>query len=79
VLCGDFNSGPRSRIHRRLRESLRDVTAPSPIQLAASFASLDHVFLSAEFVVHHVEVVKTPLTRVASDHYPLLVDLSLPG
>ena len=79
VLCGDFNSGPRSRIHRRLRESLRDVHRSLTYPTRLPVASLDHVFLSAEFVVHHVEVVKTPLTRVASDHYPLLVDLSLPG
>ena len=86
VLCGDFNAGPRSRVHRRLLESLRNVhrclagrrprrTYPTRYPVA----SLDHVFLSAEFVVHHVEVVKTPLSRTASDHYPLLVDLSLPS
>jgi len=42
-------------------------------------ASLDPVFLSAEFEVSHVEVMRTPLTRVASDHYPLLVELRLPS
>ena len=86
VLCGDFNALPGSRVHRRVLEHLRDVhsgmagnrarrTFPTPYPVA----SLDHVFLSAEFNVRHVEVVRTPLTRVASDHYPLLVELSLPA
>ncbi len=84
VLCGDFNALPGSRVHRRVIEHLRDVhacllarrprrTFPTRYPLA----SIDHVFLSAEFQVHHVEVVRTPLTRVASDHYPLLVELGL--
>jgi endonuclease/exonuclease/phosphatase family metal-dependent hydrolase len=42
-------------------------------------ASIDHVFLSAEFAVRRVEVMRTRLTRVASDHYPLVVELELPG
>ena len=85
VLCGDFNARPGSRVHRRVLEHLRDVHADMAerrerrtFPTRYPLASLDHVFLSAEFSVRHVEVVRTPLTRVASDHYPLLVELSLP-
>lgn len=84
VLCGDFNALPGSRVHRRVLQSLRDVHAclrktrsRRTFPTRYPVACLDHVFLSAEFEVHHVEVVRTPLTRVASDHYPLLVELSL--
>jgi endonuclease/exonuclease/phosphatase family metal-dependent hydrolase len=86
VLCGDFNALPGSRVHRRCVQTLRDVhrclqtkrprrTYPTRIPVA----SLDHVFLSSEFRVRHVEVVRTPLSRVASDHFPLLVELELPA
>jgi len=85
VLCGDFNALPGSRVHRRVLEHLRDVHANiaerrerRTFPTRYPVASLDHVFLSAEFNVRHVEVVRTPLTRVASDHYPLLVELSFP-
>jgi endonuclease/exonuclease/phosphatase family metal-dependent hydrolase len=41
---------------------------------------LDHVFVSASVEVLAAEVVRTELTRVASDHLPLSVDISLrPG
>jgi endonuclease/exonuclease/phosphatase family metal-dependent hydrolase len=86
VLCGDFNARPGSRVHRRVVQKLRDVhTGPKVRRRRRTFptrypvASLDHVFLSREFEVRHVEVVRTPLTRLASDHYPLLVELSLPS
>jgi endonuclease/exonuclease/phosphatase family metal-dependent hydrolase len=84
VLCGDFNALPGSRVHRRVLEHLRDVHAGALVRRPRRtfptrypVACLDHVFLSAEFEVRHVEVIRTPLTRVASDHYPLLVELSL--
>ena len=84
VLCGDFNARPGSRVHRRVLQNLRDVHAGLQVRRRTfptryPVASLDHVFLSAEFEVRHVEVVRTPLTRVASDHYPLLVEVSLPA
>ena len=85
VLCGDFNALPGSRVHRQVLQHLRDVHTGLRVRRRRRtfptrypVASLDHVFLSAEFEVRQVEVVRTPLTRVASDHYPLLVELSLP-
>lgn len=84
ILCGDFNARPNSRVHRRCLETLRDVhrvlavpTARKTFPTFYPMTSIDHVFLSEEFAVHHVEVLRTPLTRVASDHYPLIVELSL--
>jgi endonuclease/exonuclease/phosphatase family metal-dependent hydrolase len=86
VLCGDFNARPGSRVHRHVAQKLRDVHAGLQARQSRRtfptrypMASLDHVFLSREFETRHVEVVRTPLTRVASDHYPLLVELSLPS
>jgi len=84
ILCGDFNAFPNSAVHRRCLRTLRDVhrclAVPRPRKTFPTrypLASIDHVFLSAEFTVHHLEVLRTKLSRVASDHYPLLVELSL--
>lgn len=41
------------------------------------FLRLDHVFVSAHFVVEDVEVLDSPLIRVASDHRPLVATLRL--
>ncbi|MCS7049061.1 MAG: endonuclease/exonuclease/phosphatase family protein [Verrucomicrobiae bacterium] len=84
ILCGDFNAIPGSRVHERYRAVLRDVcdcvrtlrrqrTYPTRLPVAR----IDHVFVSPDIHVRHVEVVRTRLSRVASDHYPVLVELAL--
>jgi endonuclease/exonuclease/phosphatase family metal-dependent hydrolase len=83
VLCGDLNAVPGTRTYRRLRTRLRDPfpwgswplgTFPSGCPLLR----LDHVLLSANWIVHRADVPRTRLTRVASDHLPVVVDVSLP-
>jgi endonuclease/exonuclease/phosphatase family metal-dependent hydrolase len=84
ILCGDFNSGPRSRVFRKLAGALRDsqtiapdheplATFPSPSPLLR----LDHVFTSSHFTVENIERPHTPTSVVASDHLPLCVELTL--
>ena len=83
VLCGDFNSGPRSEVCRRLRERLADVQyTPGGLRWRATFPSvtpvlrLDHVFASDHFTVEHIERPHSLTAAVASDHLPLCVELS---
>jgi endonuclease/exonuclease/phosphatase family metal-dependent hydrolase len=84
VLCGDFNALPRSPAYRRLTRQLRDAqrsfrwflprgTFPAQLPLMR----IDHLFLSPDLTVRGVAVPRTPLTRLASDHLPLLVTLEL--
>lgn len=82
ALCGDLNAMPGTRAYRRLRSRLHDPfpwnrwprgTFPSGLPLLR----IDHVLLCPSWVVHRVEVPRTRLTRVASDHLPLLVEASL--
>ena len=81
VLCGDLNSSPGSSICRRLLEQLRDVQLADGQRGRATWTSavplrrIDHIFVGSGFQVLKSEVPRTRLTRVASDHLPLVVDL----
>lgn len=81
ILTGDFNAIPRSRVYARLTSRLRDAQKLGPARKPkATFPSmlpmlrLDHVFLSRSFDVMRAETLRTPETRIASDHLPLFVD-----
>ncbi|MBJ6726487.1 endonuclease/exonuclease/phosphatase family protein [Geomesophilobacter sediminis] len=84
LLCGDFNALPGSGAYRRITSRLRDgqrlarrLPWPTwPVRLP--FMCIDYVFVSSEVRVVSVAVPRNPLTRVASDHFPLLVTVELP-
>jgi len=85
ILCGDFNALPSSTACRRLRGRLKDAQmelmshrpkGTFPGRLLA--ARIDHVFVDSRFDVLNIEVPSTELTRVASDHLPLIVDVRVP-
>jgi endonuclease/exonuclease/phosphatase family metal-dependent hydrolase len=84
VLCGDFNSGPRSKVFRKLAGALRDSQTIAPdhrplatFPSATPLLRLDHVFTSSHFTVESVERPHTPTSVAASDHLPLCVELTL--
>ncbi|MBI3270280.1 MAG: endonuclease/exonuclease/phosphatase family protein [Planctomycetes bacterium] len=83
ILCGDMNASPRCPSYRCLARSLSDAqrlrggrpqrTWPSLLPLRL----IDHLFVSQDVLVRRVDAPRTPLTRVASDHLPLVADLVL--
>jgi endonuclease/exonuclease/phosphatase family metal-dependent hydrolase len=84
IVCGDFNAVPASPAYRRMRRRFRDVqrclkfrhrhrTYPARYPLIR----IDHVFISTGIEVLSLEVPSTPLTRIVSDHLPLIADLRL--
>jgi endonuclease/exonuclease/phosphatase family metal-dependent hydrolase len=85
VLCGDFNALPRSLVYQRLTRSLRDAQLLVPHRRAAlaTFPSLlpimriDHLLVSSEVSVRACEVVRGWVTRIASDHLPIVAELDL--
>jgi endonuclease/exonuclease/phosphatase family metal-dependent hydrolase len=84
VLCGDFNAGPRSSVYRRAARRLRDVQTLMPGSVPARtwfapwpLARIDHIFVNPGVAVTSVEVGSSRLSRVASDHLPLVADLVL--
>ena len=84
LLCGDFNALPGSAPYRLTAAKLRDVQfAEGGHKPLATFSSLqplvrlDHIFTSPHFERQRVMVVRNDLTRVASDHLPLVADLKI--
>jgi endonuclease/exonuclease/phosphatase family metal-dependent hydrolase len=83
ILLGDFNAMPGSRSYRRLAYLLSDAQRSRPRgRRLPTFPShfpvlrLDHIFLSSGFEIVHIDVPRTALTLVASDHLPVVADLS---
>ena len=82
ILAGDLNALPGTRAYRRLRSVLRDPFPwsgwpPGTFSSRFPVLRLDHVLFSSGWTVHRVEVARNRLTRVASDHLPLVVEASL--
>jgi endonuclease/exonuclease/phosphatase family metal-dependent hydrolase len=85
ALLGDMNATPRNAAYRIFAARLAESRRVAPFSHAApTFPStfpvlpIDHVFVSDSVVVDAVRVPLDPLSRLASDHLPLVVDLSLP-
>jgi endonuclease/exonuclease/phosphatase family metal-dependent hydrolase/glycosyltransferase involved in cell wall biosynthesis len=84
VLCGDFNALPRSRVCSSIKKVFRDAQEGSEqYGVKESYfrrfpmGRIDHVFVSPHIEVAHVEVSRTDLDTIASDHFPLIVDITL--
>ena len=84
ILCGDFNLPPGNASYRRLIAKLRDVQLVTPghrtlltFSSIRPFMRIDHIFLTPQFAAQAVMVPRTDLTRITSDHLPLLADLQL--
>jgi endonuclease/exonuclease/phosphatase family metal-dependent hydrolase len=88
VLLGDFNATRRYAAYKALTRRLRDVQRAAdggrrPGRVVRTFPSrlpvlrIDHVFVSASVEATGLFAPDTALARVASDHLPLVVDLTV--
>jgi endonuclease/exonuclease/phosphatase family metal-dependent hydrolase len=83
VLCGDLNAIPASATYRLVGRLLNDVQLEGKRPSRPTFPSryplmrLDHIFVSEDIRVIDSAVLQNKLTRVASDHLPLIADLIL--
>ena len=84
ILLGDFNATGTSVVYRTLTAKLEPARSLAPTrQPTATFPSqlpvlrIDHVFVSPEIVVRDVFAPYDALTRVASDHLPLVMDFEV--
>jgi endonuclease/exonuclease/phosphatase family metal-dependent hydrolase len=84
VLCGDFNAMPSSAVCKKLHSRLVDaqIELKSHRPRSTFFgrfptARIDHIFVDPAIRVTDIEVPSTELVRVASDHLPLIAEISL--
>ncbi|MEP6821765.1 MAG: endonuclease/exonuclease/phosphatase family protein [Chthoniobacterales bacterium] len=83
LLLGDFNSvrtSPAYRIFARALRDVRSLVAPQsafrtyPTRLPS--LAVDHIFVNDALHPTDLQVHRSPLARVASDHYPLVAELA---
>lgn len=86
ILCGDLNAGPNSSECRALQTQLHDVQLRfGSHRPAGTFfsrfprARIDHIFLDPTLKVTDIVVPRTELTKLASDHLPLITEFQLPN
>ena len=84
VLCGDFNARPASAAYRYLASQMRDVeTLSQRAKHESTYFSprpitrLDHIFVTKAAQPVTCQVITTRLAQEASDHLPLIADLSI--
>jgi len=82
ILCGDFNSIPKSAVYQKICHRLLD----SQMVLAGHrprstwfgyypLSRIDYVFFNTGFQVRSINVPRSGLEKVASDHLPLITEL----
>ena len=84
ILCGDFNAMPGSLVYgalcARLKDSQNSLAGYRPYGTwfgRYPVTQIDHIFINSFLQVNSVFVSRTSLDKLASDHLPLITDLSL--
>ncbi len=84
ILCGDFNAQPASSLCREIKKRFRDAQEGlKDYDPKATWFSyypidrIDHVFVSRDIEVVKVQVIQNDLSKTASDHLPLIVDIKI--
>ncbi|MFT5573190.1 MAG: endonuclease/exonuclease/phosphatase family metal-dependent hydrolase [Cryomorphaceae bacterium] len=82
ILCGDFNSTRKQRTHQSISKVMKDVEVQiEKKSIKKTFPAkypalrLDHIFVANEVKVRDVIVPSNQLTKIASDHLPLIADI----
>ncbi|WP_051558879.1 endonuclease/exonuclease/phosphatase family protein [Allorhizobium undicola] len=79
ILAGDLNAVSRSASYRDLRRMLDDPAAKIARPTFPSrfpILRIDHILISRHLEASFVETLLSPLSRLASDHLPLVADLA---
>jgi len=83
IICGDFNAIPRTAAYRQLTNSFADVQKQIPTLRARKtfpsrfpLARLDHIFITPNLTPTRLEVPHNALTKLASDHLPIIADIA---
>jgi endonuclease/exonuclease/phosphatase family metal-dependent hydrolase len=82
VFGGDLNDGPGGVAWRTLSEGMTDAgtgTGVPTFSCADPRYRIDALFVDPRIEVVRYQVVDTPEARRASDHFPIVTDLTLPA
>jgi len=85
IVCGDLNATPGSYVLKSLLTKLTNVqngfngtkNHSKTFSSRAPLLSIDHILTNPYFEVLSVQIPNTQLTRIASDHLPLIAALKL--
>ena len=83
IVLGDFNEWMRGRATAMLSERLRSVDLRAHLKRRRTYPGvfpvlhLDHIYYDGEVEVTHVELPRTRLALIASDHLPLVADVRI--
>jgi endonuclease/exonuclease/phosphatase family metal-dependent hydrolase len=84
ILAGDFNVVQGSSTYARLTAHLKDsrtmagfATSSATYPSAWPRVGIDHIFVDHSLSVTSLRAMTTPLCRIASDHLPLLAEISV--
>jgi len=82
ILGGDFNALPASKVCKKLNRYFNDAqsTMKDHIPIGTFYRKfpkvcIDHLYLSSNIEVFNIQVPRTEMVQIASDHLPLVVDL----
>ena len=81
IVVGDFNEWGRGLVADMLAERLQSVDLFKFLKRRRTYPGffpvlhLDHIYFEGEIEVRHVQLMRTRLALVASDHLPLVADI----
>ena len=83
LVLGDFNEWMRGLVTRTLSERLNSVDLRNHLRRRRTYPGvfpilhLDHIYYAGRIEITHIELPRTRLSLVASDHQPLVADIIL--
>lgn len=80
VFCGDLNTLPSSPLYRKINESLKDTNNKSPhgtFSTRFPSARIDYIFVNKSAKIVATFTPNTQLSRIASDHFPLITNIQV--
>jgi len=83
IVLGDFNEWMKGRATTMLNERLRSIDLRGSLKRRRTYPGvfpvlhLDHIYYDGEVEVTHVELPRTRLALIASDHLPLAADVRI--
>ena len=83
IVLGDFNEWLKGLATAVLREQLQSVDLRAHLKRRRTYPGvfpvlhLDHIYYDGELTVDRIELPRTRLSLIASDHLPLVADIDL--